>query len=89
MERYERELDDLVKRQRILMLRRLWVRRMRQRHKKGIYRRRNRKAQTMMEYVILVALLAVGSIPVLTTLGNVFRDRVLHAADKMVGNKGG
>lgn len=45
---------------------------------------RSRRAQTMMEYIIIVALIAVASIPVATILGNVFRDRVMHAADKIV-----
>jgi len=45
--------------------------------------------QTMMEYIIIVALLAVASIAVTTVLGNVFRDRVMHSADAMVGHTGG
>lgn len=41
----------------------------------------------MMEYIIVVALIAVASIPVATLLGNVFRDRVMHAADKIVNGE--
>lgn len=56
-----------------------------------LFKRRNKngaaKGQTMMEYIILVALLAVASIPVAKILGDVFRDRVLNAADAMVDNK--
>lgn len=48
-----------------------------------------RKGQTMMEYIVLVALLAVASIPVVKVLGDTFRDRVLNAADAMVGGAGG
>jgi hypothetical protein len=39
----------------------------------------------MMEYIILVALLAVASIPVAKILGDVFRDRVLKSADEIAG----
>lgn len=44
------------------------------------------KGQTMMEYIILVSLLAVASIPVAKILGDVFRDRLLKAADKVAGS---
>jgi len=52
-------------------------------------RKKRNRGQTMMEYIVLVAIIAVASIPVLTLLGNVFRDRVMNAADKMVNNQGG
>lgn len=42
------------------------------------------KGQTMIEYIILVALLAALSIPIVTMLGNVFRDRMINVADEMV-----
>ena len=47
-----------------------------------------RRGQTMMEYITLVALIAVASIPIAKILGDVFRDRVLNAADAMIDNKG-
>ena len=43
----------------------------------------------MLEYIIIIALLAVASIPVVKILGDVFRDRVMNAADKMVDEDGG
>ena len=43
------------------------------------------RGQTMMEYIVLVALLAVASIPIAKILGDVFRDRVLHSADEIAG----
>ena len=45
------------------------------------------RGQTMMEYIILVALLAVASIPIAKILGDVFRDRVLRAADEIAGGE--
>jgi hypothetical protein len=45
----------------------------------------SKRGQTMMEYIILVALLAVASIPVAKILGDVFRDRVLRSADEIAG----
>lgn len=45
------------------------------------------KGQTMMEYIILVGLLAVASIPIAKILGDVFRDRVLRAADEIAGSE--
>ena len=38
-----------------------------------------------MEYMVLVALLAVGSIPVVKILGDVFRDGILDSADALSG----
>jgi Flp pilus assembly pilin Flp len=52
-------------------------------------KKRTNQGQAMMEYIILVALLAVASIPVVTMLGDVFRDRATAAADKMVDRKAG
>lgn len=46
--------------------------------------KKNKKGQTMMEYIILVALLAVASIPIIRTLGNVFRSNILESADSLV-----
>lgn len=46
-----------------------------------------KKGQAMMEYIILIALLAVASIPVVTTLGNIFRDRVMSSAESMTGDE--
>ncbi|MDB5038351.1 MAG: hypothetical protein JWQ35_1879 [Bacteriovoracaceae bacterium] len=43
------------------------------------------RGQTMMEYIVLVALLAVASIPIAKILGDVFRDRVLKSADEIAG----
>ena len=45
-----------------------------------------RRGQAMLEYIILVALLAVASIPVAKILGDVFRDRVMLSADKIAGD---
>ncbi len=45
------------------------------------------QGQTMMEYIVLVVLLAVASIPVTKILGDVFRDRVLESADKIAGDE--
>jgi type IV pilus assembly protein PilA len=47
--------------------------------------RKNFQGQTMLEYIILVALLAVASIPVAKMLGDVFRDRVVKSADEIAG----
>ena len=47
-----------------------------------------RRGQTMMEYIVLVALLGVASIPVLKILGDVFRDRVNMAANEIGGESG-
>ncbi len=47
----------------------------------------NQRGQTMMEYIILVAILAIASIPVAKVLGNVFRSKVMSAADAMVTGK--
>jgi len=44
------------------------------------------RGQTMMEYIILVALLAVASIPVVKVLGNVFRANILESADAIMGD---
>lgn len=49
---------------------------------------KNIKGQTMMEYIIIVALLAVASIPVAKILGDVFRDRVALAAREISGESG-
>lgn len=43
------------------------------------------RGQTMMEYILLVALLAIGSIPVVAVLGDMFRDRVMNSAEMMMG----
>lgn len=53
---------------------------------KATFSQLNSRGQTMLEYIILVALLAVGSIPVAKILGDVFRDRVMVSADKIVGD---
>ncbi len=47
-----------------------------------------RRGQTMMEYIVLVALLGVASIPILKTLSDVFRDRVNMAANEIGGESG-
>lgn len=47
-----------------------------------------KRGQAMMEYIIVVALIAVASIPIMTIFGNIFRDRVMHAADQMVNGEG-
>jgi hypothetical protein len=44
----------------------------------------SRRGQTMMEYIILVALLAVASIPVAKLLGDVFRNHVMRSANAIV-----
>ena len=55
----------------------------------GVARRADRRrGQTMMEYVVLVALLGVASIPIIKTLGDVFRDRVNLAANEIAGESG-
>ena len=46
-----------------------------------------KKGQTMMEYIILVALLAIASIPVAKILGNVFRNHMMRSADAMVNGR--
>ena len=51
--------------------------------------RTKKQGQTMMEYIIIIALIAAASIPVVSILGNVFRDRVQNAADAMINNEGG
>lgn len=43
------------------------------------------RGQTMMEYIILVALLAVASIPIIKVLGNSFRANLLDSADALMG----
>jgi Flp pilus assembly pilin Flp len=48
------------------------------------FNERKAKGQTMMEYIILVALLAVASIPIVRVLGNVFRSNLLESADALV-----
>ncbi|MBN8555736.1 MAG: hypothetical protein J0L93_09855 [Deltaproteobacteria bacterium] len=45
------------------------------------------KGQTMMEYIILVALLAIASIPVAKVLGDVFRNHMMRSADAMVNGR--
>ncbi len=44
-----------------------------------------RRGQTMMEYIVLVALLGVASIPIVKILGSTFRDRVNMAAHAIAG----
>lgn len=39
----------------------------------------------MVEYIILVSLLAVASIPIIKVLGDVFRTNLLESADALVG----
>jgi len=39
----------------------------------------------MVEYILLVALLAVASIPIIKVLGDVFRTNLLESADALVG----
>ncbi len=49
---------------------------------------RHRKGQTMMEYIVLVALLGVASLPIIKILGDTFRDRVSMAAHEIGGEDG-
>jgi len=46
--------------------------------------KQGKSGQTMMEYMVLVALLAIASIPVIRVLGNVFRSNLLESADALV-----
>ena len=43
------------------------------------------KGQTMMEYIILVALLGVASLPILKILGDTIRDRINMVANEIGG----
>lgn len=43
------------------------------------------RGQTLTEYLLLVCLLAVGSLPIITILSNVLRDRVEVAAKRIGG----
>jgi len=83
------EANLKLKQARIHLIKWAWIKRLNTIKPISPKPRRKARGQSMMEYIILVALLAVGSIPVVTLLGNVFRDRVMNAADKMVNNKGG
>jgi hypothetical protein len=56
-------------------------------HHSNSKRKTHSAGQTMMEYIILVAVLAIASIPVAKILGNVFRTKVMSAADAMVKGK--
>ncbi len=49
------------------------------------HKNKKKSGQTMMEYVVLVALLAVASMPIVKILGDVFRDRVLASAKRIAG----
>lgn len=46
---------------------------------------RKLKAQTMTEYILLICLLAVGSIVVVGKLGNVIRAQLAASASKIAG----
>lgn len=52
---------------------------------KKIQRRRSQSAQTITEYILLVCLLAAGSIVVVTKLGNVIRAQLSAAAETISG----
>jgi Flp pilus assembly pilin Flp len=49
-------------------------------------KKQKNKGQAMMEYIVLVALLAIASIPVIKILGNTFRSNALQSADALLGD---
>ena len=45
------------------------------------------RGQTMLEYLLLIALIAVGSIGIITVLGDTLRVRIQNAANELVGER--
>jgi pilus assembly protein Flp/PilA len=50
-----------------------------------IYRIQTQRGQTMLEYLLLVALIAVGSIGIVTILGDTLRVKIQNAANRLAG----
>jgi Flp pilus assembly pilin Flp len=50
-----------------------------------IYRIQTQRGQTMLEYLLLIALIAVGSIGIVTILGDTLRVKIQNAANRLAG----
>ncbi len=54
-------------------------------NEKHIQQLQSQRGQTMLEYLLLIALIAVGSIGIVTILGDTLRVKIQNAANRLAG----